>query len=196
LRNRLAGCCQWLSVVCGCCTTRRQNTHGTEVRELLYPWHPWSGRLVHVHEVLVKGEAVFRCSLSGAFSDRLIEVPAWMFDRSLSGCWRVMLVPYVELANLHALTKLLEDASPSSQIASTGAALVSHEASRRDIHATPVHDISVRSVLEPTQGEDRGNTAMAGVAGRDAPSTYGAHRAPTHRPRKRCKRLPAEGGQS
>src|SRR5690606_21503888 len=82
------------SVASRCCTTRRQNTHGTEVRELLYPWHPWFGRLVHVHEVLVKDEAVFRCSLSGAFSDRLIEVPSWMFDRPLSGCWRVMLVPY------------------------------------------------------------------------------------------------------
>ena len=23
------------------CTTRLENTHGTEFRELLYPWHPW-----------------------------------------------------------------------------------------------------------------------------------------------------------
>ena len=39
----------------GNCTTRRPNTHGTEVRELLYPWHPWSGQFVHVHEALAKG---------------------------------------------------------------------------------------------------------------------------------------------
>lgn len=75
------------------CTTRRPNTHGTEVRELLYPWHPWSGQFVHVHEALAKGTAIFRCSLSGASSDRLVEVPAWMFDRSVSGYWRSLPVP-------------------------------------------------------------------------------------------------------
>ena len=34
------------------CTTRRRNAHGTEQRELIYPWHPWVGRQVHVHEVI------------------------------------------------------------------------------------------------------------------------------------------------
>ncbi len=34
-----------MNVGVGCCTTGRRNTHGTEVRELLYPWHPWSDRL-------------------------------------------------------------------------------------------------------------------------------------------------------
>ena len=47
----------------------------------------------HVHEALAKGTAIFRCSLSGASSDRLVEVPAWMFDRSVSGYWRSMPVP-------------------------------------------------------------------------------------------------------
>src|ERR1700754_2903177 len=113
-----------MNVGVGCCTTRRQNTHGTEVRELLYPWHPWSGRLVHVHEALSKGTHIFRCSLSGSSSDRLLEVPAWMFDRCVSGCWRSLPVPHVDLASLHALAKLLEDANGSSQSAAMGAALV------------------------------------------------------------------------
>ncbi|UFX12745.1 hypothetical protein [Sinorhizobium meliloti] len=118
-----------------------------------FPWHPWSGQFVHVHEALAKGTAIFRCSLSGASSDRLVEVPAWMFDRSVSGYWRSLPVPHVGLASLHTLAKLLEEVGASSQCVAMGAALVSHETSRGDVHATPVHDISVRSVLGPTPGE-------------------------------------------
>lgn len=39
----------------GCCTTRRHNTHGTEVRQLLYPWHPFSGRLVNATRCCLRG---------------------------------------------------------------------------------------------------------------------------------------------
>lgn len=47
-------------------TTRRRNAHGIAEYELLYPWHPWAGCLVHIHEVVEKaGREVFRCSLSG-----------------------------------------------------------------------------------------------------------------------------------
>src|SRR5260370_20720652 len=47
------------------CTTRRRNAHGIAEYELLYPWHPWAGCLVHIHEVVEKaGREVFRCSLS------------------------------------------------------------------------------------------------------------------------------------
>jgi len=46
----------------------------------LYPWHPWSSQFVQVHEALAKRTAIFCCSLSGASSDRLVEVPEWMFD--------------------------------------------------------------------------------------------------------------------
>src|SRR5260370_3540517 len=36
------------------CTTRRRNAHGIAEYELLYPWHPWAGCLVHIHEVVEK----------------------------------------------------------------------------------------------------------------------------------------------
>jgi hypothetical protein len=81
---------------------------GPRFAELLYPWHPWSGQLVHVHSALAKRVDIFRCSLSGAPSDRLLEVPALMFDRSVSGYWRSLPVPHVDLASLHALAMLLE----------------------------------------------------------------------------------------
>src|SRR6266536_6713895 len=40
------------NAVFGNCTTRLRNTHGTEEREVLYPWHPWYGCLVRIHEVV------------------------------------------------------------------------------------------------------------------------------------------------
>lgn len=133
------------------CTTERQNTHGTEVHELLYPWHPWSGRLIHIHQVLDKGIAVFRCSLTSDAADRWLEIPVWMFDRIASAHWRTMPVPHVELASLRALARILEEAGTRSQREEIGAASDSHKASRGDVHATSVHDLSVRSVLGPTR---------------------------------------------
>src|SRR5258707_9090059 len=66
---------------CAChYTTRRRNAHGIAEYELLYPWHPWAGCLVHIHEAVEKaGREVFRCSLSGRASGRWLEIPAWMF---------------------------------------------------------------------------------------------------------------------
>lgn len=104
--------------------------------------------------------------------------------------------PHVELASLCALARILEEAGTPSQREEIGAALVSHEASRRDVHATPVHDLSVRSVLGPAQRKDGGDAAMAGVIGRDAPGADGPHSATARRPRKRRERLPVEGGRS
>jgi hypothetical protein len=53
-----------------CCSTRRGNAHRTEVaeeREVLYPWHPWAGCIVHVHEAIEKVDGiVLRCSRVGA----------------------------------------------------------------------------------------------------------------------------------
>jgi hypothetical protein len=52
------------------CTTRRSNAHRTanpEEREVLYPWHPWAGCLVCVHEAIEKVDGiVLRCSRDGA----------------------------------------------------------------------------------------------------------------------------------
>ena len=65
------------------CTTRLKNAHGTEFRELLYRWHPWFGLRVGVHDAIDKSDSiVFRCNLSGSDTDRWLEIPAWMFDRS------------------------------------------------------------------------------------------------------------------
>ena len=60
-----------------CYTTTLENTHVTEFQELLYPWHPWFGLRVTIHDAVDKADgAVFRCSLSGTDADRCLEVPA------------------------------------------------------------------------------------------------------------------------
>ena len=41
--------------------TKLENAHSTEFRELLYPWHPWSGLRVGVREAVERrGDIVFR----------------------------------------------------------------------------------------------------------------------------------------
>jgi hypothetical protein len=94
------------------CTTRPENTHGTEFRENLYPWHPWFGLHVGVHQAVVKPDGVvFRCSLRG----RRLEVPAWMFDRSV--CARVQAAEaHVEgIAHILGIIKL-DKALPTSRL--------------------------------------------------------------------------------
>ena len=57
------------------------DTHITESREVLYPWHPWYGRSVWIYQTLTKnGAAICHCGLSQTRDSRALEVPQWMFD--------------------------------------------------------------------------------------------------------------------
>src|SRR4029450_10442762 len=87
------------------CTTRFQNTHGTVYREVLYPWHPWLGRLVAIHAVVEKVDgAVCHCTLADVASSRWVEIPLWMFDRaSCPADARLSDRPHVDVAALYAL---------------------------------------------------------------------------------------------
>jgi hypothetical protein len=54
----------------------RINASVAEEREVLYRWHPWFGRKVHVHQSVVRGWVeIFRCILDGLSSDRCLELP-------------------------------------------------------------------------------------------------------------------------
>lgn len=187
--------------VCGCYTTRQLNTHGTETRELLYPWHPWAGCQVHIHEVVEKaGGEVFRCSCTASRSDRLLEVPSWMFERAASATWRIGAAPHVDGAAFAALAMLLQDATPvagaSPQLRDLSAELGSHDTNRRDVHAAPAQAMSVRSVLQTARCRDGADAAMAGVARRDAPGADKADGPPNPRSRRRHPRSRAEGDGS
>jgi len=65
------------------CTARQHNAHRTEEREVFYPWHPWFGLRVFVHEVVTRASVrVFRCTGPAQETARCHEVPEWMFDRA------------------------------------------------------------------------------------------------------------------
>ena len=74
--------------------TKLENAHGTEFGKVLYPWHPWAGLRIGLHESVSKPDGiVFRCRLLG----RRLEIPAWMFDRSVCARVRVAAHAHVDL---------------------------------------------------------------------------------------------------
>jgi hypothetical protein len=88
-------------------TTRQRNTHVTEIRCVLYRWHPWHGREVFIFGSKTKNErAVFRCALNQTDA-RVLEIPQWMFDAAT--CCRMTLsaVPSISVRSLRELARLL-----------------------------------------------------------------------------------------
>ena len=120
----------------GHCRTRFANAHGTVFRELLYPWHPWCGLQVAVHEAITRADGVaFRCTLTGSGENRWLEVPAWMFDRATCpNQARLTVQPSTSLIALLALVELLR--LTSSNAPHSGASNSSHEQIRRECHAS------------------------------------------------------------
>ena len=125
-----------------CCTTRLENTHGTEFRELLYPWHPWFGLRIDVHEAIERPDGVvFRCTVSGSDADRWLELPAWMFDRSACAKMRLATDAHADLSALATLGALLRDVlndrSAASDALDSGVSGLSRDQNRGEGHATP-----------------------------------------------------------
>ncbi len=90
------------------CTSRQQNAHITDTRELLYRWHCWYGRPVYIFGTVTRGEHVFlRCALDRGESGRLLEVPQWMFEAT--ACCRMVLAATasVSVQTLRDLTRLM-----------------------------------------------------------------------------------------
>src|SRR5215468_632099 len=85
------------------CTRRRDNAHKIEELEVLYQWHPWFGRVVHVHEVIEqRASGVLRCSPDGDASRRWLELPQWMFDRAACLAIGMAASPRVDTAAIEA----------------------------------------------------------------------------------------------
>jgi len=165
------------------CRTKLESAHGIVFRVLVYPWHPWFGMQVAIHEAVDKADgAVYRCTLSGSRSDRGLEVPAWMFDR-LCCPDRVHLTeaPFVSAGALEALSAVLGMASKVSLSSSnplfSGASNVSRDQNPGECDATEDSDAAQRRSAgfasdTPTMGLVRGQPArqrrqrarMAGVA--------------------------------
>jgi hypothetical protein len=126
----------------GDCTTRLENTHGTEFRELLYRWHPWFGLRIDVHEAIERPDGrVFRCTVSGSNEDRWLELQAWMFDRSACAKVRLTTDARADLSALATLGALLRDVrndrSAASDALDSGVSSLSRDQNRGEGHATP-----------------------------------------------------------
>lgn len=176
------------------CTTRRRNAHGTEVREVLYRWHPWAGWHVHIHEQVERAGSVnLRCSKTGATSDRWLEIPAWMFDPAACALARMGASPQVDVGALSALVKLLRAAAPVSALSDSSAASGPHDSHSGGLNAAQVQDVATRPVLLPTRFRDIQDTTVGHPASADTPDVDVVDGAPVARALRRS-RCGAAGG--
>jgi hypothetical protein len=204
-------CRQGSNAVGGDCTTRRQNAHTTEERKVLYPWHPWAGCIVHIHEVIEKSAGdVARCSHDDGALGRLLELPIWMFDRSACAPMRVEAFPRVDIGALQALRVLLDAAAiggvaarlASSNARLSAAARVSHDQNRGEAHATSTaastrpsrRDAAVRFVRYRERRQHGTDAGMANAASANAPGSDDAADAPHLRSRGRRSPSSTEEG--
>jgi len=99
-------------------TTQQNNSHIRDLREVHYAWHPWHGRTVRLHASLVKrGRAVAHCSLDGAPTSRVLEVPLWMLDVAACCKTRISKPGFVSAQSLRELKEVLQIARPPAQTA-------------------------------------------------------------------------------
>jgi hypothetical protein len=160
------------------CTTRQHNTHRTEEREVLYPWHPWFGRRVFVHEVLVRGnQRVFRCSEAVQAADRRLAIPEWMFERAACCGMARAESPRVNRAALDGLKALILEA-----FGATAGAMIearprsfSLEGEADEMPRTPSSYPTTRTVSSRQPKTRVAPTACGGTRESDAPD--GAHAA-------------------
>jgi len=176
------------------CTSERHKTHVTEALEVLYPWHPWFARVVHIHEVVKRGgERIFRCNLGEKQTARGINVPAWMFDRA--ACLRIWRAdtPQVQLAALICLKALLAEVANRATVVTAVVGARHPFESQGDVDATQQSSItncSTRSVPIVEPSVTRLAMPIGGCAGEshaldcpDAQQTRGLQSSKPHRRR-------------
>jgi hypothetical protein len=147
------------------------------------------------HEVIEKAAGdVARCSHDDGASGRLLELPIWMFDRSACAPMRVEVFPRVDIAALQALRVVLDAMAinsvavglASSNARDSGAARVSHDQNRGEVHGTPTaastraakREAAVRFVHYGEQRQHGIDAGMADAARANAPGPDSAADAP------------------
>jgi hypothetical protein len=164
------------------CTSRQPNTHSTEARELLYPWHPWHSRSVWIVEtVSTESRAVFHCVTEQAapgLARRSLAIPQWMFDAAVCQRVRMEATPSVNARALQELRHLLSASrAPARQ--------VMLEAQHRSLSHEGGADASRCEVTpaEPTQAvpSDHHGSDLGRPASRDARANGTLARTPATR---------------
>ena len=190
----------WRSTI----STARNNTHGAVEREVLYPWHPWFGRVIRIHGVIRRGSGdVWRCSLDAA--GERIEVPSWMFDRAVCSGIGMTASPHLDAASLMALKNLLADCGASSDPLShrpdSDARSHTCDPNGGDGHGDPQGGpeatSTTRSATRSVRGvgcrASRRDADLAASAGRRTGGSDKAHRATPDRSRARRSQGTSDG---
>ena len=174
----------WLVMASQKSSTQGNNAHGTEEREVLYPWYPWFGCVIRVHEVIRRGSGnILRCSFGG--TGVRVELPSWMFDRAVCMSMSLAASPHISGAALTALKILLVDcgsgSDPLSDGPDSGAGSDTHNPNRGDDHGIPGRSSakantvrSFRSAGGGTSGRDAGLATSSGRCAADGDKTDGA----------------------
>jgi hypothetical protein len=177
------------------CTTPHHKTHGTEAGdevEVVYPWHPWAGRAIRIHEVIERGAiASARCSLPGATPVRIQELPLWMLDAAGCRTMRVAAHPMATLSALAALCALFSAVRKHTEAEPEATAIASPE-SRGDRHGTPPSsDLqpapSTRTGADEDSHKPVQPASLDGAAGANATNADRAVGAPARVPRGRAR---------
>lgn len=94
-------------------TTPRQTEHNTELT-IHYAWHPWVGQSVQLVIPIDRGpELCFRVDRDFGNKTKRMDIPAWMFDRTVCGAMtKHQGVPYVCYGTLRSLEDLIRTAFP------------------------------------------------------------------------------------
>jgi len=190
-------------------TRRRDNAHKIEELEVLYQWHPWFGRVVHVHEVIEqRAGGVLRCSPDGDASRRWLELPQWMFDRAACLAIRMAASPRVDTAALITLKTCLADASgtglcggPLSNASASSAGRSSCNLNQGAARATQVppptqpssRRQAVRSFRSARLEAPNPGVGVATAAGEDPRDGDRSDGAPPHRPPRPRSRAQLDG---
>ena len=193
-------------VVAPRCTRRLENAHGIEFRELLYPWHPWTGLRVGIHEVIERpGGIAFRCDLKASEASRWLEIPAWMIDRSACAKVRLAAEPHTDLSALVILVALLRDVRNVRSAAPDGPASgvsLSGERNRGEHDATSeqpeVGTQLCAAANRPVRREHADNWRHAGLVRTTDGDAGGADHLDDAADSRSCRQTPApfQGGRS
>ena len=177
------------------CTTLRHKTHGTPLGSaggteatVAYAWHPWFGRSVVIHDLMVRSSGVFaRCRLDGAASGALQEIPRWMLDPGACSPMRAMAVPVVSLPALATLAALLSEVLTCAAAAlsdKAGVASRDHQYGDRDA-ASSFLASAAEATARPLCGKPTTDAGVERPSGSGTTDVDGTDDPPAARPRRR-----------
>jgi hypothetical protein len=173
-------------------TTQQRNTHNIESREVRYPWHPWCGRVVAVHQTFAKnGWVVSHCSIEENAEARHLEIPEWMFDPVICRRMQLAAVPTVSCEALLDLKSLLRCAPcPDTDVVLQPQHRSLLSPGGADAKIIKSQGRSIHTVSSTTQ-----KSGVAGIASRNKTESSETLRATAARVlRKTPRRRPQRGG--